>query len=62
LSNIDRKAIMRDAKMIADALDDADPARRAFVLRLRRSFHTWGSLTTSMREALRPDIIASSSQ
>jgi hypothetical protein len=51
MNNITR---MRDAKLLADALNDAEPdtTRHEFVLRLRRSFHTWGSLTPAMRAAL----------
>lgn len=50
-NNIDR---LRDAKLIMDALRISEPesARHDFVLRLRRSFHQWGSLTRAMREAL----------
>jgi hypothetical protein len=46
---------MKDAKLLAEALrrTTGDPKRREFVLRLQRSFRTWGSLTPSMREALR---------
>jgi hypothetical protein len=45
---------MRDAKLLRDALLNVDPgsAREAFLLRLRRSFHQWGSLTCAMREAI----------
>jgi hypothetical protein len=60
MSNITR---LRDAKLIVDALRTSEPdtTRHEFVLRLRRSFHEWGSLTSAMREALRPALIASSS-
>lgn len=51
---------MRDAKLIRVALK-RDPCRREFILRLRKSFHQFGSLTTAMREALRPTLIAGSS-
>jgi len=58
--NIDK---MRDVRLIIDALAEAYPgsARYDFVLRLRKSFYQWGSLTTAMREALRPDLITGSS-
>jgi hypothetical protein len=48
----DRVTVMRDAQLIANALKYADADRRDFILRLRRSFHQFGSLTTAMREAL----------
>ena len=51
----DRITVMRDAKLIAHALKYADADRRDFILRLRRSFHQFGSLTTAMREALVSD-------
>lgn len=45
----------RDAALLAAALRDAEPgsSRQVFLERLRRSFRTWGSLTPSMREAIR---------
>jgi hypothetical protein len=53
----DRITTMRDAKLVAGALERAEPgsARHEFILRLRRSFHQFGSLTTAMREALVSD-------
>ena len=44
-----------DATLIADALAGCPPEtdRHRFILRLRKSFHQWGSLTPAMREALR---------
>jgi hypothetical protein len=59
-NNLDR---WRDAKLLVDALRHEAPGstRHDFVLRLRRSFHQFGGLTASMREALRPTLTASSS-
>lgn len=53
-SKPDRIAAMKDAKLISDALKRAErgSSREAFVLRLRKSFRTWGSLTPAMRESL----------
>jgi hypothetical protein len=50
-----RKDRLRDAALIQAALRHAEPGspRQAFILRLRKSFRKWGSLTTAMREALR---------
>jgi hypothetical protein len=53
-----RITIMRDAALIAAALERVEAgsvARHEFILRLRRSFHQFGSLTTAMREALVSD-------
>jgi hypothetical protein len=50
-----RRDMLRDAALIQAALRQAEPgsSREAFILRLRKSFRTWGSLTTAMRAALR---------
>jgi hypothetical protein len=47
--------IVHDAWLLNRALRQCPPdtTRHEFVLRLRRSFREWGSLTTAMREALR---------
>jgi hypothetical protein len=54
---------MRDAKMLADALRRSASGTREheFVLRIRRSFREWGTLTAAMRHALNPGITAISS-
>jgi hypothetical protein len=45
---------LRDAKLLIDALRHVEhgSTRHEFLLRLRRSFRAWGSLTPAMREAL----------
>jgi hypothetical protein len=57
--SIDRLARIRDAQILLDAFKDTEPGtdRHEFLLRLRRSFREWGSLTCAMRAAL----VASSS-
>lgn len=44
--------MMRDANLIRLALKRSHPSRHDFILRLRKSFREFGSLTPAMREAL----------
>jgi hypothetical protein len=46
---------LRDAWLLTRALRQCPPAstRREFLLRLRRSFRQFGSLTPAMREAIK---------
>jgi hypothetical protein len=52
--SIDRLARIRDAQILLDAFKDTEPGteRHEFLMRIRRSFREWGSLTTAMRASL----------
>jgi hypothetical protein len=39
-------------RLLIDAIVDAEPDRLAFLLRLERSLHRWGSLTPAMVQAV----------